>query len=95
MSTKQAYEQKLESKLDEWNAKIDVLKAKAKGVGADAKLKQEKAIKELERKQADAKGKLQQLKEEGENTWEKMKDGLEETVSDIESNLESVIEQLR
>jgi hypothetical protein len=35
------------------------------------------------------------LKEEGENTWEKMKDGLEETVSDIESNLESVIEQLR
>ena len=38
MINKEAYIQKLHAKIDEWNADIDTLKAKADQVEADAKI---------------------------------------------------------
>ena len=95
MSDKKAYEKKLEAQLNEWNAKIDVLKAKADKAGADAKLKYEETIDKLEQKRDEAKDKLEEIKQEGENTWEDIKNATEDIVSDLDSRLEAAIETLR
>ena len=48
MTDKEAYLQKLQAKLDEWEADIQVLKAKASGANADAQIQLNKQIRELE-----------------------------------------------
>ncbi|MGJ7457802.1 hypothetical protein ACR80S_01110 [Halomonas sp. MA07-2] len=42
MSNREAYEQKLKAKLDEWLADIDKVRAKARGAKADARIEREK-----------------------------------------------------
>lgn len=78
MSKKEAYEKKLEAQLDEWNAKIDVLKAKAQRAGADAKVDYEETIEDLQQKRAAAKSKLQDLREASDDAWDDLKEGVEQ-----------------
>ncbi len=58
MNEKELYKQKKQAKLDEWEAEVDKLKAKASGVSADVQLKLNKQIKELEGKVEQGKAKL-------------------------------------
>ena len=78
MSKKEAYEKKLEAQLDEWNAKIDVLKAKAERAGAEAKVDYEETIEDLKQKRSAAKSKLQDLRQAGDDAWEDIKSGVEQ-----------------
>lgn len=48
MSEKKLYQQKMQAQLDKWKATVDMLKAKASGVSADAKLKLNQRVKDLE-----------------------------------------------
>ena len=70
MSTKEAYEQKLQAQLDEWNADLDTLEA-------ETEIKHEGHIKELRQKLEDARQTLPKICEEGEDTWEDFKQGAE------------------
>ena len=47
MSERDAYVEKMKAKLDEWNAEIDRLEAKARGAEADARLRYNKQIESL------------------------------------------------
>jgi hypothetical protein len=53
--------EKLKAKLDEWNAEIDKLEARARAQGADAKASYDKALSDLRDRQAEAKSKLNAL----------------------------------
>lgn len=77
MSMKEAYEKKLQSRLDEWSAEIDKLKAKADAAEADAQLEYYKEIEELREMQETARSKLTELKEAGDDAWEDLKAGLD------------------
>ena len=44
---KHAYQQKVDAKLKEWDAEVDLLKAKGEGLVADAKIEFDKKIEEL------------------------------------------------
>jgi chromosome segregation ATPase len=77
MSDKQAYEKKLEAQIDEWNADIDKLKAKAKKASADAEANYEKEIDKLESRRDDMNEKLEELKSASEDAWEDVKGGAE------------------
>jgi uncharacterized coiled-coil DUF342 family protein len=77
MSTKEAYEQKLQAQLDEWKAEIDKLKAKADKAEANAQLEYYKQIEELYSKRDAAQEKLKELKEASEDAWEDIKVGVE------------------
>jgi hypothetical protein len=77
MSMKEAYQQKLEAQLAEWNVAIDKLKAKADKAEAEAQIEYYKQIEDMQVKQEAAREKLTELKEAGEGGWEDLKVGLE------------------
>ncbi len=77
MSDKELYQQRLQAQLDEWQAEIDKLKAKAEGAGAETKLEMNRQIEELESKVEDARGKLSELSLASDLAWESLKEGVE------------------
>jgi len=77
MNLKEAYEKKLQAQLDEWSAKIEVLKAKADKVKADARVDYSKQLEELRIKKNAANAKLAELKKAGDEAWEDLKTGVE------------------
>lgn len=83
MNKKQIYEEKLQAQLDEWNATIDTLKAKAAKEKAEAKLSYQETIEELQHKRAAAREKLQELQLAGDDAWEELKNGVQQAWSDL------------
>ena len=79
MSKKQAYEEKFKAQLDELNAKIDVLKAKAKQAEASLKADYYETIEDLLKKRSEAQSKLETLRDAGDGAWEDTKQGVEES----------------
>ena len=77
MSMKDAYLQKMDAQMEEWNSEIDKMKAKADKADADAKLNYYEQIEELNTKQQAAQEKLRELKNSGEDAWEDLKAGFE------------------
>lgn len=77
MSEKDAYLKKLEAQLEEWDAAIDRLRAKAKGAQADAQLAYEKQLNELRAKRKQAVDRMEELRHASEGAWQDMKAGVE------------------
>jgi len=85
MSNRDAYEQKLRAKLDEWQAEIDKLKAQARGAEADSRLEREKEAEHLEAKREEVRQKLEEMREAGDDAWDDVRAGAErawESLSD-------------
>ncbi len=73
MNAKEAYEKKLQARLDEWGADIDKLTAKAEKAQVDAQLKYYKEIEKLRSMQVAAGRKLTELKAASDDAWEDIK----------------------
>ena len=82
---RKAYEEKLDAQLNEWNAQITLLRAKAKNAKADARVDYYKAIEALEQKQNKAKTRLQELQTAGDEAWEAVKTGAEKAWSEVKT----------
>jgi hypothetical protein len=67
----------MQVKLEEWNAEIDILTAKAGKVGTEVKNEYLEQIAALKSKQAAARQKIEELQHAGEGAWEDMKSGIE------------------
>jgi chromosome segregation ATPase len=74
---KDAYIKKLKAKLDEWNAEIDKIQAKANQAEAETKIVYEKQLADLQSKRNDVDQKISELQQAGESAWEDLKQGLE------------------
>ena len=72
-----AYVQKLKAQLDEWNADIDKLAAKAAHAEAKAKIEYQDQLDALRAKRDDVRKKLSAIQQAGEGAWEDLKEGLE------------------
>lgn len=77
MNNRDEYVRKMQAKLEEWNAEIDVLSAKADIVKADLKHEYTEQIEALKVKQLEAKQKIEELQLTGEVAWEDLKAGAE------------------
>jgi hypothetical protein len=77
LKNRKAFESDLDRQLAQWNADIDVLKAKAKRKEVDAMVHYDKAIDALVRKHDEASHKLQGLKAATDDAWEDLKSGTE------------------
>ncbi len=82
---RKAYEEKLDTQLNEWDAEIALLKAKAENAKSDAKIDYYKTIETLEHKQDKAKTKFQELKTSGDEAWEAIKGGMEKTWVEVKA----------
>jgi predicted nucleic acid-binding Zn-ribbon protein len=77
MNSRDEYVRKMQAKLEEWNAEIDTLTAKAGKVTADARNEYSEQIESLKVKQAAARQKIEELQHAGENAWGDLKSGME------------------
>jgi chromosome segregation ATPase len=85
MSMKDAYIEKLQAQLDEWNAEVDKLKARVDSASADAKIDYYEQIDKLRKEQLEAQKKLIELQGASETAWEDVKAGVESAWDSLES----------
>lgn len=95
MDKKEIYQEKMSAKLHEWQAKIDVLKARADQVGADQKLKYQEQIDNLRTKQRHMRAKLDELKAASESTWEEIKTRVDRAWEDLEGAVEKLTKKFK
>jgi len=72
-----AYVQKLKGKLDEWNADIAKLEAKAEQAKADSKVQYQRQIENLKAQHVEVERKIEELSRAGDNAWGDLKAGVE------------------
>ncbi|MBX3630172.1 MAG: coiled coil domain-containing protein [Nitrosomonas sp.] len=85
-SNREAYIKKAEAQLKEWEAQIDLLKAKGKNLAADGRLEFNKQIEEIDKKRAELSNYLDQLADKSEDLWEDIKDEAEEKWQVVSNN---------
>ncbi len=79
MSEKELYRQKYQAQLDEWQADLAKLKARAAGAKADAQIEMNKHLKELDHRMHDASAKLADLAATSEAGWDAVRKNVETT----------------
>jgi uncharacterized coiled-coil DUF342 family protein len=89
MPDKDAYVQKLHAKLEEWNAEIDKLKAKADQAEADSRVEYQKQIESLQQKRKDVESKIEEIAEAGEGALEELKSGVQGAWDSMEKALKA------
>jgi uncharacterized coiled-coil DUF342 family protein len=77
MINKEAYIKKLHAKIDEWNADIDKLTAKASQVEAESKIEYQKQIGTLKNKRDELEKKVSEISRSGEDAWQDLKAGID------------------
>jgi len=94
MTGRNAYEDKLTAQVQEWNAKIEQLKARAAQADADARIKAQEKIRELEGARKAAEEQLNEMKASGEDRWEKLKKQADDAVATVEQKLSEALDKL-
>ena len=95
VDTKEAYLEKLKAKLDEWNAQIDKLKAKAAQSKADAKIEIEKHVGDLETRRREVENKIQHLVQASGPAWEDLKGGVQSAWNKLDEAVRSATEKFK
>ena len=80
---KQAYMDKIDATINQWKARADELKAKARKVEADQRIKYEKQAQYIKLKVDAIKIKKEELRNSGEQTWINLKDGIDHAIEEI------------
>lgn len=91
---REAYRQKFESQLKQWNAEIEKLQAKAAEASADAKLEYERQIDDLRAKQQEAREKLDELQQAQGEAWKELKSGMDKAWDDMTQAMKRASEKL-
>lgn len=92
---KDAYVEKLQAKMDEWNAEIDRLEAKARQAKADSKINYEKELENLRAKRRDLQEKIDQVQQSGKGAWEDLKAGIEAAGQALEMAVKSAASRFK
>jgi cell division protein FtsB len=95
MDDKELYKQKARAKLDEVNARIDVLKAQASNSSADAQLKANKELEKLRSGRDDLKARMDKLQDDSADAWDELRTGLDRAMADIHAAMENAGRELR
>ena len=94
-TAKEAFQEKLETQLREWDKKLDGLKGKAKKAKADLRHDLEAQLEALRAQRAAAHDKLQELRQRSENAWEDLKEGAEKTWDEMQKAIDSIVARFR
>ena len=89
MNNRDEYIHKMQAKLEEWNAEIDTLTAKAGELTTDIKNEYREQIELLKVKQANARQKIEELQHSGEGAWGDLKTGFELAWASMEEAIDS------
>jgi uncharacterized protein HemX len=93
--SKEEYEKKIQAKLDKLDRQIEALKAKAAAEGAQAQRQLKTQLKELDRQHQAAARQLDEVRAEGEETWQKMKPKVDAALDELEKAYQKVASYFR
>jgi len=93
--TRDAYVQKLKAKMDEWNAEIDRIEAKADQADAESKIEYEKQLEDLRAKRRDLEEKIAKLQQAGDDAWEDLKAGIDSAWDALGNALKSAASRFK
>ncbi len=88
MTTKQAYQEKIEAQLKEWQIGLEKLKIKAAKAKAEAKLEYQQQFDELAAQQQAARQKLEALKQVGSERWVDLKANLDSAMIELQQGFD-------
>jgi len=88
---KDAYKQKVDAELRELEARTELLKAKGNNLLADAKVKFEEQVGELDKAKSEFASYYDQLAEKADDTWDDVKDEAEDKWNKFASSVSSFI----
>ncbi|RLK50430.1 hypothetical protein DFR31_0326 [Alkalispirillum mobile] len=95
MSDKNEYVEKMKARLDEWNADISKLQAKARQAEADAKIRYEEQLRELRKQRDHAEEKLKEVQASSEEAWREMRAGMEKAWDDVSEAFRNAMNRFR
>jgi predicted nucleic acid-binding Zn-ribbon protein len=86
---------KLKEKIDLWNADLDRLQAKADQTSAEARVKYQQQIEDLQEKRRALEEKIAQLRGAGEGAWEDIRTGMEIAWGSMSEALSSALQRFK
>ena len=92
---REAYVKKMKAKLDEWNADISKLEAKAKYAEAEAQGQYQEQVEALKKQRQSAEQKLDKIRRAGADAWEDLRAGLENASDSLSEALRSAQSRFR
>ncbi len=94
MSKETAYEKRVRAQLDEWQAEIDKLRAKARKAAAESREQDEEQLEELVQLHEDASTHLESMAEASGDEWERLKEGLNERWRKAQAAIEAASDEM-
>lgn len=91
MRNKENYHEKLDSQLEEWDARIDLLAIELKRQRADAKVDYGELIENLRHQQATLQEKVAKLKQTSGKTWVELKNSVEKATLEHKASLDKAL----
>ncbi|MGY4879190.1 hypothetical protein ACLUEY_15065 [Vreelandella aquamarina] len=79
MSQRDEFVEDMKARLDEWNAEIDKLTAKAHQANDDAREKYKEDIERLKQRQAETEQRLEELQHASSEAWDTIREGMEDS----------------
>jgi hypothetical protein len=88
---KQAYREKEDAELREWDAKADLLKAKANNLSADARMEFDKQMNSLQENKSEIGAYVDKLSDKADDAWDDIKDEAEEKWDKFSSSVSKFV----
>ncbi len=79
-----AYVAKLKAKIDDWNAEISSLEARAHQVSADSKAEIQRQLDNAKAKRDDVVAKVDGLRQAGGDAWKELKGGVKSSLKELD-----------
>lgn len=95
MEMKDAYQDKMDARLREWQAKIDALKAKADQAEAEQKIKYYEEIESLRTKQQQMQKKLEELRKASSGAWDEVKAGVDVAWAELQDAAQRAMDKFK
>lgn len=92
---KQAFQQKLEAQLKEWDAMLEELKSKAQDAKTEIRADYEKQLEILASKRDLARTKVLELRQRTEDAWEDLKGGTEKAWDEMRKALDHIASRFK
>jgi hypothetical protein len=90
MDTKAAYQKKMQAQLDEWNAKIDELQARADKKAAEGEIEVYRHLDHLKAKRDEVVAKMKGMESAGEGSWESLKASVSDAAEKFKVKLDDL-----
>lgn len=85
MSDRDAYIEKTKAMLDQWNAQIERMQAKADEAEANAKIEYQKQVEDMQARRDEAEAKLNDLRNASDDAWSDMRAGFDAAWQNLSS----------